>query len=190
MTLDTLTNLLPLERQARLRREYFFRLATVGVLALLILVALHAAMLIPSYAHLGQRISVQEEHLAQLAASLTASEEQEMDARLTSLKDDATYLLALNDVPSVSGALRAILAVPRPGISLSGFSYVPPGGSAPGSMVVRGTAATRDALRGYHDALTGLPGVTKTDLPIGAYAEETDIAFSITVTGSFTPPSP
>jgi hypothetical protein len=179
-----LTNLLPPERQARLRREYFFRLGALAVGALALLTMLHGAMLVPSYAYLREQLSVRESYAAQLAAALEASEERSVDARISALKDDASYLLALADAPSTSAALRAVLMVPRPGVSLSGFSYTPPAGTA-GTMTVRGVAASREALRSYHAALSALPGVETAELPIAAYAEETDIGFIVTLTGSF-----
>ncbi len=54
-------------------------------------------------------------------------------------------------------------------------------------MTVSGMAATRDALRQYATALGGLPYVSKADLPISAYAKDSDITFTITLTGTLTP---
>lgn len=182
-----LTNLLPTERQDRLRREYFYRLAVLGVAALTLLALLHGAMLIPSYGYLREQLAVRQSYADQLAAALEAAEERSVDARISALKDDAAHLLTLAAAPSTSAALRAVLAVPRSGVALSGFSYAPPVASE-GSMTIRGTAISREALRSYHVALSALPGVASAELPIGAYAEETDITFAMTLTGSFASP--
>ncbi len=48
-------------------------------------------------------------------------------------------------------------------------------------------AQTRDALRGYVEALNQLPYVSKADLPISAYAKESAIPFMVTLTGSLQP---
>jgi hypothetical protein len=106
---------------------------------------------------------------------------------LKKLQDDAAYLTHLSATPTVSSLIRAVLKVPRPGITISGFSYSPPTGSAAGKFLILGMAATRDDLRRYDLALAALPFVTNADLPISAYAKEASIPFTITLSGSLLP---
>jgi hypothetical protein len=54
-------------------------------------------------------------------------------------------------------------------------------------MMITGSAATRTALQSFKEELASLPFVTSADLPISAFAKESDIPFSITVTGSLKP---
>lgn len=183
-----LTNLLPRKQIRGLRREYFVRLATValglGVLAIII----HGVLLFPAYLYARAEVAREQEELDRIAASATSAQEHDINARISSVQADITYLGRLGAAPTASGAVRAVLAVPHPGITLSGFTFTAATAqSASAQMTVSGTAATRDALRQYADSLGHLPYVSKADLPISAYAKESAIPFIITLTGSLTP---
>ena len=182
-----LTNLLPPERVRSFRRLYFLRLLTVGVALLAGVVLVHGVLLLPSYLYLNQQIAERKELLASLSATLAGSEEREVSARVTQLMEDATYLARLQGAPTASWALRSILEIPRPGISLTGFTFSPAQGEGEARVLLSGTAATRESLRRYDEALGAEPYVTSTNLPISAYAKESDIDFTITLTGSFAP---
>lgn len=186
-----LTTLLPRPRRRALMREYLFRLATLTAIMLAVVITVHGILLIPVAFYLERQASEQQTHLATLASSGT-QEEKTASARLTSLESDATYLSHLGSVPTISSLVRAILQVPRQGITLIGFTYTPPvpaadGSAGSGKLLLSGVATTRDALRQYDLALSQLPFVANADLPISAYAKETDIPFSITLTGTLTP---
>ena len=182
-----LTNLLPFERARAFRQAYFLRFAALTALVLAILIAAHAALLAPTYLFVSERAALAKEELAAISASLASSEEAEMNARLTRLSEDVARLSEYTSAPAASSVLRSVLALPRSGISLSGLSFTPGQGGADGRMVLTGTASTREALRQYHKSLTALPGVKNADLPLSAYAKETDISFVVTLTGSLTP---
>ena len=182
-----LTNLLPHSRIAALRRDYFLRLGTVAVLALVALVGTHGVLLIPSYVFIEQQTMAREMTLAALEATLATDEEREADVRLSALRDDTVYLARLESVSTASAAIRAILALPRPGVQLTSFTFEPPAGEKEGRMTVAGMADTRNTLRRYSLELSALPFVTSTDLPISAYAKERDILFSIALTGPLRP---
>ena len=81
-----------------------------------------------------------------------------------------------------------MLFVPHAGITLTNISITPPavaGGA--GKLIISGEAATREALRAYDLALSSLPFVSNVDLPISAYAQTSNILFSMTLTGTLTP---
>jgi hypothetical protein len=79
--------------------------------------------------------------------------------------------------------IQKVLGIPRPGITLSGFSYTPAvSASALTSIVISGTSATRDALRSYQLALQNAPFARSVTLPVSAYASDKDLTFSITLT--------
>jgi hypothetical protein len=77
--------------------------------------------------------------------------------------------------------MRKVLDISHPGIALSGFLYLPANGKKPGTLSISGSSATRDTLRGYQTAIQSAPFVKSADLPVSAYAKDTDIAFTITV---------
>ena len=82
----------------------------------------------------------------------------------------------------VPAAVNATLAVPRPGVTLSSFTYVPAAGTNPGTLAISGRAATRDALRSYQLALQSAALARSAVLPVSAYAPDANIAFTVTVT--------
>lgn len=182
-----LTDLLPRERARAFRKDYFLRLATVAVIALCALVVIHGILLLPSYVYVLGRVSSYESRIAALDATLAASEEQEVNARLSALRADTEYLSRLKDSVAGSDAIRGILGISRPGITLTGFSFTPPVSGKEGKMTVSGTASTREALRSYNLALASASFISRADLPISAYAAERDIRFVITLSGSLSP---
>ncbi len=182
-----LTNLLPLERIRSAKREYFMRLATVALFALTAVVLGSGALLIPSYLYLNQEIGVRQARLNELDTLLVASKGGETSARLTTLNENATYLARLQTTPSATAVLRAVLAAPRTGIVLSGFTFSPSQKGADARATLTGVATTRETLRAYVEQLSALPFVSNADLPISAYAKESAIPFTITLTGPLMP---
>ena len=183
-----LINLLQRERFNALRRNYFLKLATVAVLGLSVVVVAHGVLLLPSYIFVLEQTASREAHLVYLEAKFATEEEQEADARLSVLRIDTEYLVRLSSYATASAAIGALLTLPRPGIQLSEITYnAPTTKNGEGKMTVSGTAATRDALRRYDIALSNAPYVTSANLPISAYAKESDIHFIITLSGSLQP---
>jgi hypothetical protein len=183
-----LTNLLPRSSVRGLRRQYFVRLATVALGLGVVGLFVHSVLLFPSYLYTRSETKRLQAELDQLAASASSLEEKEINARIKSVQDDIAYLGRLDTQPAASAAVRALISVPRAGVTLSGFTYTAPTpASKEAQMTVTGTAATRDSLRLYVDSLKRLSFISKADLPISAYAKESQIPFTITLTGTFLP---
>jgi hypothetical protein len=176
------TNLLSPERQRALARDYFLRLGVVIVAFLITLTFISAVLLVPTYVYLAKSVSAKEARLATIESAFSSASEKELSARLAALSSDVAILTTLSDAPSVSKIMSAVFAVSRPGITLSSFTYTPAKGKTSGTLIVSGTAMTRDALRNYQLALQGAPFALSATLPVSAYAEDTYIAFTITVT--------
>ncbi len=180
-----LTNLLPEERIRAFRRGYFFKLGTVAAVAGAIVVLAHAALLAPAYLYLKDEVALEQAHLDEIAANLAASGEGEMRTRQKQLEADAARLVALASSPQATNVIRAVLQVPRTGIEISGFTFHAP--QPDGRFAITGTAATRESLRQYALALSKLSFAKSADLPLSAYAKESDIPFTITLTGPLMP---
>lgn len=179
---NELTNLLPFKRQRALSRDYFLRLGVVSIVLLCLLIFVSAVLLLPTYVFLVDTARAKEARLASIESALSSADEKALSARLAALTNDAATLTALADAPSVSTIIRSAIAVPRPGVTLSGFSYTPAEGKVPGTLALSGTAATRDALRNYQLALQDSAFAFSATLPVSAYAKDANIAFTITVT--------
>jgi hypothetical protein len=185
---DELTNLLPQAQKRAFRRLYFSRLIAVALFLGALFVLAQAILLTPTYLYANGEAKRQRAELEAANAAAQTSEEQEARARASLLNTTVASLARLSSAPQATAAVRAVLAVPRPGVSLTGFAFAAPSGSNTSSrMQVSGVAATRDSLRQYASALGALPFVTSADLPISAYAKEKDIPFTITLSGSLRP---
>jgi hypothetical protein len=179
---NELTNLLPPERKRALSWDYRLRVSVVAVMLMTALTLAAAVLLLPTYVLLSGNANAKKEHLAGITSTFTSAEEAVLSARLVSLASNAAALATLLKSPSISATIRDVLVVGRPGITLSGFSYIPPSGKSSGTLTVSGTSKTRDALRNYQLALQVAPFVQSASLPVSAYAKDTDIAFVVTVT--------
>lgn len=183
-----LINLLPLSRVRAFRRAYFARLGVVALVMLAALIVVHTVLLLPSYLYLGAEASARQSEAARLRAELTDAEGSGANQELDALSSEAARLARLKTAPTASHTMRVILDVPRSGVTLRGISYTPPvGEAANGKVTLQGDATTRSALQAYERALRGVPGVASVELPVGAYANDADIAFTVTLTGAFRP---
>ena len=185
-----LINLLSSERRNAFRQGYFFRLGTVIALALTLMCVLHAVMLVPAYFTLSEARANESMLLSNVNERLSSAGDKEITERLAALGKQTEHLVRLSGTPSATATMRAALLLPRSGITLTGLSFTPPAGKASGELRLTGMAVSREALRAYQTTLGTLPTVTNVDLPISAYARESDIQFTITLTGSFSPISP
>ena len=177
-----LTDLLPEERRAQLRQAYFFRLGTVVVMLTACLVVSAAVLLIPTFVFLTNAVEAKTTRLAGMNAGLSSTEEASLAAKLTTLSNDDAALGALGATPSATKIMSQVLSVSRPGIRLSALAYTPRAGKTAGIVTLDGIALTRDALRSYQLALQGAPFAASADLPVSAYAKDSDIDFTITIT--------
>ena len=179
---NLLTNLLPPERLANVRREYFLRLGVVATMLAACLVVVAAALLVPTYVYLSATMEAKANRLAGVEKTLSSSEESALSARLATLAEDAATLSKLKGSASATETVRAALEVAHPGVSLTGVNYVAAAGKSPATVALTGTAKNRDALRSYQLALQGASFVKSADLPVSVFAKSTDIEFTVTLT--------
>lgn len=184
MDRDLLTNLLPSERRETLRRSYYLRLGVVVTMFIIGLTAAAAVLLAPTYVFLLQSKSAKEARLAQANAALAASNSSGLAAQLSALSVQTATLAALAQAPSAVQLISGLLTLPRPGITLSSFVYAPATIRTGATITLSGVAATRNTLRAYQLELQNAPSVAGADLPVSAYAKDTNIDFTITVTFS------
>ncbi|MGB4076835.1 MAG: hypothetical protein WBK28_04000 [Minisyncoccia bacterium] len=182
-----LTNLLPAERLRDFRRGYFLRLLVLTSILTTVLILSHGALLLPSYFYVSEEASIARARLAEMSSALSSAEEETMSARLTALAADTERLKSFSHSPRASSLVRTLLALPREGVTLSRMSYVPAKKDADGRLVLAGVAKNREFLQRFHQTLSAQPFVTKAELPLSAYAQETDIDFTITLSGPLSP---
>ncbi|MEK7554102.1 MAG: hypothetical protein AAB517_01910 [Patescibacteria group bacterium] len=177
-----LTNLLPYERQRALFRENILRVCVVAVVLVTLLTLVSAVLLFPTYVFLAKSYAIKEGRLASIESAISSADGTAFSARLSALSGNVEVLSKLGSTRSVSEIIRMALAIPHSGAALSGFTYAPATGKNSGTLTVSGTAASRDSLRNYQTALQSAPFSASAVLPVSAYAKDSDIAFTITVT--------
>lgn len=179
------TDLLPHDRVRALRRFYFARLSVVACAVLACAVLVHGVLLVPAYLSARQHERAQREMIAVLDQSLAGSEERAIQERVRALAEGATRLTQAAALPKAAPTIAAVAALPREGISLTGFSFSAQGETP--SLSVSGIAASRESLRAFEQTLSTQPFIATVDLPIGAYARERDIDFTIVLSGPMLP---
>lgn len=180
MTKNLGPNLLPPERVRALVSSYYTRLVIVALGLLgLVLVAV-AALLSPSYVYLRETLSIKEVLLGQNDGE-GGADDAELAARAAVISERARILTSTVQGRSASSLLREVLGVPRPGVTLVGLNYTPASGNKQGTLLLSGNAVSRDQLHSYQLALKGMPFAAAVDLPVNAYAKETNISFSMTI---------
>jgi len=178
---DESINLLPQERQRALVREYRLRLGIVVAIVVTVLTFVAGLLLVPTYVFLTRSATAKEAQLANVEATLSSANEVALATHLAALSSDTTRLVALGSAPSISATIRMVLAVPRPGVTLIGFTYTTATEKLRGKLALSGVAASRDALRRYQLALQVAPFAATAELPVSAYAKDADISFTIIV---------
>lgn len=178
---DGLTNLLPIQRQHMLVREYYLRLGVVMMMCVIVLTVAAAALLVPAYVFLTVGAHTKQDFLATMIPTLSDAESVALSARLTALSDRVATLTALSSTPSASGIVRSVLALPRPGIALSSFAYTQSAGKNPGTLELSGTAETREVLRNYQLILENAPFILSAKLPVSTYTKDTNLTFTVTL---------
>lgn len=180
--MSDLTNLLPTERQWELRRAYWYRLATLAIIVLTLLIIVNGLLLLPTYTYLKTEVGSRTAHLAELDRSLSSANEQQLASRLALLGAQTASLASLATSTPQSGVLTEVLAIVHPGVQITGLTLTPPHAKMPESVTLTGIAATRDALRTYYLALSGASFVDSINLPVSAYAIATNAPFTVTLT--------
>lgn len=176
-----LIDLLPSERKNTLAREYVLRRSVVSLVFVTLLTIVAALLLLPTYVLLSGSARAKEAHLATIESTFSSTSGTTFSARLAKLSDNVAILSALAHAPSASATLRSALAIARPGVTLSTIAYTPAEVAGSGKLVLSGIAATRAALRSYQLMLSSASFVSSANLPVSAYAKDTNITFSITV---------
>ena len=173
-------NLLPPERIRSLVNSYYSRLVVVGMMLLTGVIFTTGALLFPSYVYLRDTLSAKRSSFGGSGGENTG-EQSLVAARVAALQSRAKILVNAAQGRSTSALLREVLAVPRTGVTLIGFNYTLSAANKPGTLLLSGTARSRDELHAYQRAFRETPFAASVDLPVNAYAKDTDISFTLSI---------
>jgi len=163
-------------------REYHFRLAAVYLFLLCIFLLLGAALALPTFALIKAEKNALTEERTTLIKNLKENPEVlEKEVGVINEKTDLlTQSLASKSMLSV---IDRILSQTTNGIFIQTFSLKRGGDN--GSISLGGMASSRDALVAFSKKLQSEPSFSHTELPVGSFAKNRNIPFTISITSSF-----
>ncbi len=174
--MSNVLNLLPEERVRLRRHAYRVRVANVSLVLLSVCVVLGGTFLLPSQMQTRSAYDAAVRELAQLGLS----PDQATAASGTQEVTGGSILETLQTAELASPFLRELTSVPREGIIITKFEYSLQG--VPQRVQVSGKARTREQLAAFVKNLQALPKVATVQLPVSAYAKESDLPFTLTLT--------
>ena len=174
-----MSNLLPREAQRAVWGMYRTRFVIASSLLGLAVAALSLLTLLPSYLAL---------HNANGATNVSSTSDKDADAkdkaavrRVQSLLGVLSPLVAASTTPTA--AIARALSLRPSTIAIDHISYTTERDG--GSIMLVGTAATREAINGYRQALTSEPLFVAVSIPVGDLTSAPGGRFSLNLFGDF-----
>ncbi|MEK7156283.1 MAG: hypothetical protein AAB790_00560 [Patescibacteria group bacterium] len=172
-----MSNVLPKEAKKAAWRMYRARFVIAGSLVALAAAGLSALALLPSYLalHAAEPVSAPS-NTAKSAGSETDR------AALTSVRAMVETLSPLIATTTPAAAITQALSARPSAISIDHITY---SADSPGMLILAGTAATREALGGYRQALSANSLWKTVFVPVGDLTGEPGARFSMSLSGDF-----
>ncbi|MBI5457574.1 hypothetical protein HY971_02515 [Candidatus Kaiserbacteria bacterium] len=173
-----MSNILPKEAKKAVWNTYRARFIVAGSFTALFVASLCALSLLPSYLAL---------HAGDVAGVPTSTSTKAVnDADRSAIASIRTILTSLSPVlvatTTPTAAITKVLSLRPSTITIDHLTY---SGDEPGTLVVTGSAATREAINGYRQALSSDPLFKMVSIPIGDLTGEPGARFSLTLSGAF-----
>jgi len=173
-------NLLPLEQKKQIKKEYRLRALSVFLMLLAVLEIVGSVLLMPSYFFARTKDQIVRAEYETIEP--ISPEDEKLFVRLKKLQSRIATLVPQEQI-DFQQAFSIFLTHLSPSIKISAFT-VEPRDPNTYTLIIRGTAVTREALLDFSNAVKAEPSVMKFDIPVSNYAQERDIQFSATVTVS------
>lgn len=170
-----MSNILPNDAKRSAWSMYRARFIIAGSLVALFVAGLCALSLLPSY------LALHAADLSGTASDTSAKTTSDTDrAAIASLRTMLTSLSPLvAATTSPSQAIAQALSLRPSTISVDHVTY------EGGSIVLTGVASTREAIKGYRQALSVDPHWKSVSIPIGDLTGAPGARFSLTLSGNF-----
>ncbi len=171
-------NILPDNLKQKIKAEYKLRFITVILVFIFLLQTLSVLFMLPSLFISRQReqdAELQKESYNKLALSNGAAP---IASIITDTNKKLNILETLMRYPEFSPLMTSIISRKTNTIQLNEFAYTSNSAST-SSMVLGGTAASRDALVSFVKSLQEADIFTTVDLPISNLTKEKDIDFRV-----------
>ncbi len=173
-----MSNVLPNEAKKAVWGMYRARFIIAGSYVALCTAGLCALSLLPSYLALH---AVESPPVASSTSLKVASDTDR--AAIASIRAILTALAPLaTATTSPTAAISQALSLRPSSISVDHITY---SGGNPGTIVVVGSAATREAINGYRQALAADPQWKSVSIPVGDLTGAPGARFSLSLSGDF-----
>lgn len=184
-------NIIPTEEKKKILTEYRIRLSIVSILAVVALILASLVLLAPSYLLTVSKYNSTSAQLAYQASQQGPSGQQkEVDTQVRAVNKNISLFLGTGaqDRLSPPDVIEKIIGIKSSDIKLEEFSYDVNGGQE--RIVINGTAANRDELAAFVQALKKDQAYNSVELPVSSYVKSTNIDFGIVLTrGVVAPPT-
>ncbi len=175
-------NLLPTSYKQNLKRMYYLRLITTGVILLLFVILIAGALLIPSYIVSALRANSLKEKLTTLQHGESFDASKAMNATISDINRKVSLFRADNSATAISqDVISAILSKIPSGISVTGITFAS-NSTGGGNVTIHGVSTDRKSLESFSVNLRGYSHFSRVDFPISDFVKNKDIEFNITCT--------
>lgn len=178
-------NLLPPERKNQLEREYTFRIGTIYIFFFIFALVISAVALLPTYFFAHEKESTVQAQVSALQTTTQSNEITQIKTDLLSVKERMQSLIVNGEQMPFYQVVDTLASHVTPSIMITNISYTRGDGKTPTSLSLGGTAATREALTSFSQALKDDGLFENVILPVSSLAKDKDIEFHIDITGTF-----
>lgn len=174
-------NVLPTEEKQSIKKEYYFRLATVNLFFISLVVIIATGLLVPSYLYSTTKVNSLATNFAVLNQTNADISEDDLSKIITDINNTLVLLSNNNNKFDVSNnVLGTILSLRIDGIVFSSISYMERT-DANRIVELQGVAKNREILSSFQDKLESDQNIAGVDLPISNFTKRTDIDFKVTI---------
>ncbi len=177
-------NLLPDLLKEAIHREFKMRLAVFIVAGILSTLCVGIILLIPSY--LLSRTIENEVTVTKglIDKSLSSKENATLKITLAETREVLDLLSSKEESSTISTLLKQVIALKSDSISITRLSYTALSDKER-QLTVAGIAENRDTLLAFKKKIGESKLFFRIDLPISNFTDETNILFTMTLTGNF-----
>lgn len=179
-----MANLLPKRDRNRFEWEYRFRVLTVVLLSIAVTLVLGTIFLLPSYFVSQSKEESIDRQSELLQKTISAREADLAVTSLLATKQKINQLVSVQDQVLQTEVLQSIINNTDNNIALEGF-YYKQGTDSKSEMKITGRAHSRTTLLSFSERLKKESLFSQVDLPVSSLAKDSNITFSITLTGDF-----
>ena len=177
-------NLLPEPERKKLRREYFFRLATVCFTLAAFVLAIGAVSLLPTLFYSDIKVKALKENTSSLTEAAKREQGGDSGQLLLATTEKLNVLAADRKNAALEEVFARITAAKPSDTRLTGFAVERQEGDK-NLLLVRGVAVRRGDLAAFAKALGQEKDFTTVSFPISDLTQNENLDFSLTITASF-----